>query len=45
MIIFLISHGTYVATPHINHLVETVQMWGHNIFFYAELTKIIPNYH
>ena len=32
-------------TPHLNHLVETVQMMGHNICFYAELTKIIRNYH
>ena len=26
-------------------LVKTVQMRGHNIRFYAKLTKIIPNYH
>ena len=32
-------------TPHLNRLVETVQMKGHNICFYAELTIIIPNYH
>ena len=32
-------------TPHLSRLVETVQMWGHDICFYAELTKIIPNYH
>ena len=32
-------------TPHLNRLVETVQMRGHSICFYAELTKIIPNYH
>ena len=41
MIIFL----PYVATPHLNHLVEMVLMRGHNIRFYAELTKTIPNYH
>ena len=35
----------YVVTPHLNRLIETVQMRGHNICFYAELTKIIPNYH
>ena len=35
----------YVVTPHLNHLDKTVQMRGHNICFYAELTKIIPNYH
>ena len=34
----------YVATPHLNRLIKTVQMRGHNICFYAELTKIIPNY-
>ena len=31
-------------TPHLNRLVETVQLSGHDICFYAELTKIIPNY-
>ena len=31
-------------TPHLNHLNEMVQMRGHNIPFYAELTKIIPNH-
>ena len=31
-------------TPHLNRLIETVQMRGHNICFHAELTKIIPNY-
>ena len=54
MIIFLISHRNhfsyfsskpYVLTPHLNRLVETVQMRGQNICFYAELTKNIPNYH
>ena len=35
----------YVVTPHRNRLVKTVQMRGHNIWFYAELTKIIPNYY
>ena len=34
----------YVVTP-VNCPVKTVQMRGHNICFYAELTKIIPNYH
>ena len=32
-------------TPHLNRLTETVQMLGHNISFYAELTNSIPNYH
>ena len=39
------SSKPYVVTPHLNRLDETVQMRGHNICFYAELTKIIPNYH
>ena len=34
----------YVVTPHLNRLFKTVQMRGHNVCFYAELTKIIPNY-
>ena len=39
------SFKPYVVTPHLNCLVETVQMRGHNIWLYAELTKIVPNYH
>ena len=35
----------FTVTPHLNRRVETVQIRGHNIWFYAELTKIIPNYH
>ena len=31
-------------TPHLNCL-KKIQMRGHNIWFYAELTKIIPNHH
>ena len=27
----LFSIKTYVVTPHLNHLIETVQMRGHNI--------------
>ena len=34
----------YVVIPHLNHLVKTIQMRGHNICFYAELTKIIAHY-
>ena len=34
------SSKTYVVTPHLNRLVETVQMRGHSICFYAELTKL-----
>ena len=45
-IICLISHRKpYVVTPCLNHLITAVQMRGHNIWFYAELTKIFPNYH
>ena len=36
---------SYVVTPHLNRLDETVQMRGHNICFHTELTKNIPNYH
>ena len=35
----------YVVTPHLNRLNDTVQMRGHSVCFYAELTKIIINYH
>ena len=38
MIIFLISHQSH------NYVLETVQMRGHNICFYAELTEITSNY-
>ena len=34
----------YVVTPHLNCLYEMVQMKGHNVCFYAELTTIIPHY-
>ena len=33
---------TYVVIPHLNHLVETVLMGGHNIWFQREKRKIIP---
>ena len=42
MIIFLISQKkktTYSVTPYLKLLIETVQMRGHIICFYAELTK------
>ena len=45
MKIFLISHPNHVVTPNLNRLDETVQMRGHNIWFNADVTKIIPNYH
>ena len=47
MIIFLISHQTiyYDHSSELSRLVETVQMRDHNVWFYAELTKIIFNYH
>ena len=34
------SSKPYVETPYLKCLIETVQMRGHNIWFYAELTKI-----
>ena len=33
---------TYVVTPHLKHLDETVQMRGHNMWFQRETRKIIP---
>ena len=52
---FIYNQKPYVVTPHLNHLTEmvqmrvttyeTVQMRGHNIGFYGELTKNIINYH
>ena len=40
--LFLIE--TMCCDPDLNHLIEMVQTKGHNICFYAELTKIIHNY-
>ena len=37
------SSKPYVVTPHLNCPIEMVQIRGHNICFYAELTKIICN--
>ena len=34
-----LSLKSYVVTPHLNHLDKMVQMRGHNICFYAKLTK------
>ena len=49
MIIFLFLIETYNVIAHLNRLDEShhemVQRRGHNIRFYAELTKIIPNCH
>ena len=42
---FLFSFKPYNVTPHLNCLEEMVQMRGHNVCFYAEITKIIPNCH
>ena len=39
------SLKSYVVTPHLNHLIETVQLRGHNIGLYTEFTKIITDYH
>ena len=43
-IFFYSSLKPYVVTPHLNRLIKTVQMRCHNICFYAELSKLIPNY-
>ena len=37
------SSKPYFVTTHLNRLVETIQMRGHNIWFNAELTKLIPH--
>ena len=43
MIVFLISQPkTYVVTPHLNRLSETVLMMGFNIRFKGVIWKIIP---
>ena len=39
------SSNPYVVTPNLNRLDETAQMKGHHICYYAEITKITPNYH
>ena len=38
------STKTYVVTPHLNHLDETVLMMGHNIRFKGVIWKIICKY-
>ena len=38
------SSKPYAVTPYLNRLVETVQMRGHSICFYVELSLIIINY-
>ena len=43
-IFFLFLIETICCPPHLNRLIETVQMRGHNISFYAELTKNIANH-
>ena len=43
--LFLFLIETICCDPHLNRLDEIIQMRGHNICFYAELTKLIPNYH
>ena len=47
MIIFLISHGIHckTVTPSSEPSSQDGSDEGHNICFYVELTKIIPNYH
>ena len=45
MIIFLFfSSQQYDVTPDLNRLDETVQMRGHNICFYAELSSSTLSY-
>ena len=34
IIFFYLSSKQYVVSPHLNRLVKTVQMGGHNIFFH-----------
>ena len=40
---FYFTSKSYVVINHLNRLVQAVQMTGHNICFYEELTIIIPN--
>ena len=44
IIIFFLffSLKPYVVTPHLNHLIETVQMSGHNICFLCRINKNYP---
>ena len=35
MFFFIFSDKSYVVTPHLNSLFETVQMRSHNICYYA----------
>ena len=42
---YYFSSKPYAVTPHLSRLDEMVQMRGHSICFYAELTKTILNYH
>ena len=39
MIIFLFSSKAFVETPHLNRLIEMVQMRGHNICLCRNITK------
>ena len=36
------SMKPYVVTPHLNHLVETVQIRGHNMFLITRIKKNYP---
>ena len=45
MIIFLFSHQNHMLYPSSEPSHQDGSGEGHNICFYAELTKIIPNYH
>ena len=37
---FYFSLKPYVVNPHLNHFIEMVEMRGHNLCLYAELTKL-----
>ena len=41
----MIIDGHFFVFLILNCLIEMVQMRGHNLRFYAELKKIIPDYH
>ena len=45
MIILFISHQTICCDPSSEPSCQDGSDEGHNIYFYAELTKIIHNYH
>ena len=42
---YLFLTEAIILPSHLNCLDETVQMRGHNVWFYAELSNIILNYY